>query len=64
VAISGGYDISGAKETGVAKVIADVVLPSGPISVPGSVFIEAWEQDATAENWGVDAIAICAKVAP
>ncbi|HEU4735872.1 MAG TPA: hypothetical protein VFS48_02440 [Solirubrobacterales bacterium] len=69
VAISAGYDISGAKDPdvtpgGLANVIADVVIPSSPSSVPGSVFVEAWEEEATAATWGIDAIAICAKVAP
>lgn len=69
VAISAGYDISGAKEPdvspgGLANVIADVVIPSNPESTPGSVFIEAWEEEPTALTWGIDAIAICAKVSP
>ncbi|HKT82444.1 MAG TPA: hypothetical protein VJQ84_01265, partial [Solirubrobacterales bacterium] len=62
-------DISGGKNpdvspNGLANVIADVVLPSSPESNPGSVFVEAWEEEATAATWGVDAIAICAKVTP
>jgi hypothetical protein len=69
VAISAGYDISGGKNPaeapgGLANVVADVVIPSGPTSVPGSVFVEAWEEEATALTWGIDAIAICAKVSP
>jgi hypothetical protein len=66
-AIGGGYDIVGAKApdaspNGLANVVADVVLPTtGP---PGSVYVEAWEEEATALTWGVDAIAICANVAP
>lgn len=69
VAISGGYDISGGKNpdtppNGLANVIADVVLPSSPESTPGSVFVEAWEEEATTATWGVDAIALCAKVSP
>jgi hypothetical protein len=69
IAISAGYDISGGKNPdvgpgGLANVIADVVLPSSPSSVPGSVFVEAWEEEATVATWGIDAIVICAKVAP
>ncbi|HUC06741.1 MAG TPA: hypothetical protein VMR96_01515, partial [Solirubrobacterales bacterium] len=67
-AISAGYDISGGKEGatpgGLANVIADVVEPSAPSSLPGSVLVEAWEEDATAITWNVSAIAICAKVTP
>ena len=70
VAIGGGYDIVGAKNPdvtpgGLANVVADVVQPSvGDSTTPGSVYVEAWEEEATALNWGVDAIAICANVAP
>jgi hypothetical protein len=68
VAISGGYDIAGGKEgstpSGLANVIADLVEPSSPSSVPGSVIVEAWEEEPTAITWNVSAIAICAKVAP
>jgi Collagen triple helix repeat (20 copies) len=68
-AIGGGYDIVGAKNpdvspNGLANVVADVVLPSGESTVPGSVYVEAWEEEATALTWGVDAIALCANVAP
>jgi hypothetical protein len=68
VAISGGYDISGGKEgaapNGLANVIADVVEPSAPSSSPGSVAVEAWEEEPTSITWNVSAIAICAKVSP
>jgi hypothetical protein len=70
VAVGGGYDISGAKNpdlgpNGLANVVADVVLPNvGDSTTPGSVYVEAWEEEATALTWGVDAIAICANVAP
>jgi hypothetical protein len=69
VAIGGGYDIVGATNPDVspnslANVVADVVLPSGESTVPGSVYVEAWEEEATALTWGMDAIALCTNVAP
>jgi hypothetical protein len=68
VAISGAYDIVGGKEgaspNGLANVIADVVEPTNPAVVPGSVTVEAWEEEPTAIEWSVSAIALCAKVAP
>jgi hypothetical protein len=67
--ISGGYDISGGKEgvtpNGLANILADVVEPSNPSpGSTGSLLVEAWEEDATADTWGVSAIALCANVAP
>jgi hypothetical protein len=68
VAISGAYDIVGGKEgaspNGLANVIADVVEPTDPSAVPGSVTVEAWEEEPTVIGWSVSAIALCAKVAP
>jgi hypothetical protein len=68
-AISGGYDIEGGKEpsegpNGLANVIADVVEPSGPGGGEGLVAVEAWEEESTALNWSIHAIAMCADVAP
>ncbi len=66
--ISSGYDLTGAKSgsspTGVSNIVVDVVLPSDQTTVPGSVLVEAWESVATAANWGVDAIALCADATP
>ncbi len=67
-AISGGYDIAGGKEgvapSGLANVIADVVEPSAPTTVPGNVYVEAWEEEPTAIPWSISVIAMCANVAP
>jgi len=66
--ISVSYDIVGGKEGaspgGLANVIADVIEPSDPSSVPGTAAVEAWEEEPTAIEWSVTAIALCAKVAP
>ena len=67
-AISGGYDIAGGKEgvapNGLANVIADFVEPSAPTTVPGNVYVEAWEEEPTAIPWSISVIAMCANVAP
>ena len=66
--VSGGYDLSGAKSggglNGVSNIVVDVQLPTDPSVAPGSYYVEAWESTATASNWGVDAIALCADVTP
>jgi hypothetical protein len=68
-AISSGYDVVGAKEgsspSGLANIVVDVLLPTSPSpGSTGSVFVEAWEEEPTALTWGIDAIALCANVAP
>lgn len=69
VAISGGYDISGGKDpdvgpNGLTNVVPDVIETTSPTTVPGQVFVEAWEEEPTALSWKLSAIAICADVAP
>lgn len=67
-AIGGGYDISGGKDPdvtpgGLANILADVVIPSAPSpGSTGSYFVEAWEEEATANTWDVTAFVLCADV--
>lgn len=66
-AISGGYDIEGAKEgvtpNGLANIVADMVEPSIPkADATGTVTVEAWEVNSTSNTWGLNAIAICANM--
>jgi len=55
---------TGIDPTATSNIVADFVLPSSDGSVPGSVTAGAYEIAATADNWGVDAIALCAKRVP
>ena len=69
VVVGGGYDLGGGKggtmsPNGETEVVADLVFLSAPTTVPGSVIVQAWEDEPTAEAWSVDAIAMCANVAP
>lgn len=67
-AISGGYDISGGKNPnekpgGLANVLVDVEIPSTPSpGSTGSYFVEAWEEEATAETWNITVYVLCADV--
>ena len=58
--IQGG--VSGADPNVVDDVVIDEVDLSPPSAVPGSVTVQAFENKATAVNWGIVAHAICAKV--
>ncbi len=65
-AIGSGADISGGKTGGPPNILSDVVIdeviPSTETTVPGRVTVVAVEEEPTAAEWYVSAIALCATV--
>jgi hypothetical protein len=54
--------ISGANPNELADVVIDEIFPSSEDIVPGTVAVRAFEEEPTAVNWSLQAIAICANV--
>jgi len=54
--------ISGADTNQLTDVVIEEIVPSSEDVVPGSVTVQAFEEEPTAVNWSVRAIALCANV--
>jgi hypothetical protein len=54
--------VTGANPNELADVVIDEIFPSSEDIVPGTVAVRAFEEEPTAVNWSLQAIAICANV--
>lgn len=55
-------DGSGSSPNELTDVVIDEVVPSAEDTVPGEVDVRAVEEEPTAVNWAIEAIALCANV--